>query len=342
MYKLRFTRWELVKHNRESDMAIIVRKKRARDDEGKKSTFLVHRKEVSAQDVDRYAKRKRISDTTFAEALIDKATPTHIICLTPPDSPCPEEPHDIALVLAQQDTSMAVHAATSTALCKRSRASSPSLVTPNSLVAQQGYRRLRAWAQSPSVPCMVTTPDILRRPEMLFTDIRSYVHGSISTGTWYVDSNGYLQSLQRGSVDAPEFAHLCYEATKLFRRSSAAQGRRLLSKAFSLLKPLLKEEDPWLLQNLMSTMIRLKQNGHVGICAILQDYIAELATTILREKPLWRRICIHISICYSDPDHTELLIRSWRSLTDAFADVPGVDGRLTHMSVMNAAELTYR
>lgn len=280
MYKLRFTRWGFVKYNRELNMAFLVRKKRARNDEGKSSTFFVHRKEV------------------------------------------------------------AVQAARSTALSKRRRPSSPSPVTPNSLVAQHGYRRLRAFAQSQSVPCVVTTPDVLRGPEILFADIQTYVQCSISTGAWYVDSNGYLQSLQRGSVDASEFAHLCYEATKLFTRSSAAQGRRLLSKAFSLLQTLVKEEDPWLLQNLMSTMIRLKQNGHTKICAILQNYIVELATIILREKPLWRRICI--SICYSDPDHTELLTRSWRSLTNAFADLPGVNGRLIHMRVMNAAELTYR
>ena len=342
MYKLRFTKWELVKHNRESDMAVIVRKKRAREAEGKKSTFfLVHTKEVSVQEIERYTKRKRMSDTNFAAAPTDKATPTHIICLTPPDSPYPEELQDNSIVLAQQNTYAATDGATSTTLGKRRQVSSPSPVTSNSHVVQQCHRRIRAWAQSPSLPCVVTSPDVLRRQEMLFADIWSYVQGSISNGTWYLDSNGCLLSLQRRSVDAPEFAHLCYEATKLFRRSSAAQGRRLLSKAFSLLEPLLKEEDPWLLQNLMSTMIRLKQNGHVDICAKIQDYIAELTTIILREKPLWRRICI--SICYSDPDHTELLSQSWRSLTDAFADVPaGGGGRLTYMSVMNKAELTYR
>jgi hypothetical protein len=341
MYKLRFTKWELVKHNRESDMAVVVRKKRSREAEGKQSTFfLVHTKEVSVQEIERYTKRKRMSDTNFAAAPTDKATPTHIICLTPPDSPYPEELQDNSIVLAQQNTYAAADAATSTTLGHRRRVSSPSPVTSNSHVVQQCHRRIRAWAQSPSLPCVVTSPDVLRRQEMLFADIWSYVQGSISNGTWYLDSNGYLLNLQRGSVDAPEFAHLCYEATKLFRRSSAAQGRRLLSKAFSLLKPLLKEEDPWLLQNLMSTMIRLKQNGHVDICAMIQNYIAELATIVLREKPLWRRICI--SICHSDPEHTELLSQSWCSLTDAFADVPGVDGRLTYMSVMNKAELTYR
>ena len=322
-------------------MAVIVRKKRAREAEGKKSTFfLVYSKEVSVEEIDRYAKRKRISGTEFAAAPTDKATPTHIICLTPPDSPYPEELQSNSTVLAQQNTYAATDATTSTTLAKRRRFSSPSPVTSNSHVIEQCHQRIRAWAQSSSLPCVVTTPDVLRIPEMLFADIWSYVHGSISTGTWYLDSNGYLLNSQRGSVDAPEFAHLCYEATKLFSRSSAAQGRRLMSKAFSLLKPLLKEEDPWLLQNLMSTMIRLKQNGHVQICVMIQDHIAKLAKIILREKPLWRRICV--AIRYSDPDPTELITRSWRSLTDAFADVPGVDGRLTYMSVMNQAELNYR
>ena len=341
MYKLRFTKWEIMKNNRESDMAVIVRKKRARDAEGKKSTFLVNRKEVSVQEIDRYAKRRRTLDTTFAAALTDKPTPTHIICLTPPDSPSPEELQDTSIVLGQQNTFAAASAVTSNRLGKRRRVSSLSPIRPNSLVAQQGYRQIRACPQSPSLPYFVTTPDVLRRPEMLFADIWSYVQGSVSNGTWYLNKNGRVQGLHSRSAHAIDFANLCIEATGFFQIHSGAQGRRLLSKAFSLLGPLLTGEDPWLLQNLLSILIRLKQLGYVGICDIIQDYTAELARSILPEKPLWQRICI--SICYADPEHhTELLKRSWRSLTDAFADVPGVDARLTYMSVTNEADLTYR
>ena len=175
---------------------------------------------------------------------------------------------------------------------------------------------------------------------MLFADIRSYVQGSISNGLWYPGNNGRLKTLHKQSADAAIFYKLCYEATDCFRTSSVVQGRRLLSKAFSLLKPLLGEEEPRLLEKLIDMMVYLKQIGYVDICAMIQNHIAELARTILHEKPLWRRICI--SLCYPDPDHKELLIQSWHSLTDAFEYVPGVGKRLSHESVTSETNLYHR
>lgn len=330
MYKLRFTKWEFDKHNRQSDMAFVIRKKRARDAQRKKSTFVVRSKQISVQEVDRYVERKRALDPAFDEAPADKATPLHILCLTPPDSPYPEEAQDTLTVLAGQNTMPADSAVILTKWGKRKRTRSPSPTMHSRLVTQRDYRRVRAWAQNQRVPALVTTPDVLRRPEMLFGDIRSYIEGSVGCGTWYLNRKSELEKFPRTTVHPNDFHYLCTEAIDCFKWSSAVQGRRLLSKAFSLLPALLREEHPRLLDNVMDILLLIRRSDFVEICPIIQNHVAELARTLLPEKHIWRRICISLS--HSDSDHVELLRRCWSCLIDTLAHA---SGRFSYNSVLS-------
>jgi hypothetical protein len=337
MYKLRFTKWEFDKHNRQADMAVMVRKKTAREAEGKRTTFMVRSKEISAHEVNRYVQRKRAFDSAFEEATADQATPIHILCFTPPDSPFPEDFQDTSMVLAPQDTFAADGDITSTRLGKRRRSRSPNVVTANAMVTQPDYRRVRAWARSPSVPRLVVLPDVFRRREMLFGDISSYVQASISSGTWYLSNERLLIASQSTNVDPADFYDFCREATHCFKLSLAPRGRRLLSKAFSLLPTLLREGHPRLLECLVDNLLRIRQRGLVEICAMIQDHIVELARTILPEQHIWCRICT--SIFGSDPDHAELLRQSWRCLADAFVYV---SGRFSYNSIVTESDMIYR
>lgn len=224
-----------------------------------------------------------------------------------------------------------------TRLGKRKRSRSPSPVVSNGLVTQSEYRRLRAWVRSPSVPCIVTPPDVPWRCEMLFAYIPFYVRGSIGAGTWYVNSKGRLRSSKRETISPYNFHNLCSEANTNFNQRLAFKGRRLLSRAFSLLPTLLREAHPASLESLVESLLMVGQTGFVGICAMVQNHIVKLARTILPEQHLWRRICISIS--YSDPDHTELLTRSWRCLADAYSCA---SGRFSYGSVSSEVNMTMR
>jgi hypothetical protein len=146
------------------------------------------------------------------------------------------------------------------------------------------------------------------------------VRGSVASGMWYPNGQGRLRTLKKKTINPDDFSNFCDEAVMYFSKSSAVQWRRLLSKAFSMLPTLLREAHPTLLPSLVDCLLAMGEDGFVGTAAMIQNHIAELARTILPEH-VWRRICISLS--QADPDHAEVLTRSWRCLTDATADVSG-------------------
>src|SRR5947209_2034593 len=80
----------MYKYNRARDIAFVIRKKRQRDAQGKRSSFVVHSKKISAKEIGNYIQRKRGQDPAFKEASADAPTPIHILCSSPPLSPSPE------------------------------------------------------------------------------------------------------------------------------------------------------------------------------------------------------------------------------------------------------------
>jgi hypothetical protein len=67
-------------------MAVLIGK-RQRDEQGKKSTFAVRGKDISAEEVDRYAERIRVQDPAFEELSASAPTPTHITYSSLPSGP---------------------------------------------------------------------------------------------------------------------------------------------------------------------------------------------------------------------------------------------------------------
>ena len=321
MYKLRFAKWEFNKHNRQSDMAIILRNKKARDAQGKKSTFVVRSKEVSAQEVDRYVERKQDMDPAFREAPADMATPIHILCFTPPCSPYPESGQETSLILDEHDSVPASCAAALSGSSKRKRSWSPNSALQSELVIQQDCQRGRARTRSPSVPRQLTDPDRLRRLEMLFGSISIYFRGLIDNKTWYLNRKGFLSHTKRVTVHPVDLTSFCIEAINRFKRSSATVGRQLLSKAFSILTIMLREGDPRLLLNLFDALLQIRKHGFPEICAMIQTHIAQLARIILPEQHILRQLCA--SLYLSDLDQGEAITRSWRCLIDTLARTSG-------------------
>lgn len=76
-----------------------------------------------------------------------------------------------------------------------------------------------------------------------------------------------------------------------------------------------------MLAELIETFLVLTQEKFVGICTMLQNHIIQLARTILPRGHIWQQICISISA--QDPEHTELVTRTWRCLTDSLRHVNG-------------------
>jgi hypothetical protein len=84
MYKTRFTRWGLSKHNKEHEMAAILSKRMERAAVGKKTAFELSGHLVDMADVDRYARRKPLtSRDIIAWRTSGAKIPLGLRCFTP-------------------------------------------------------------------------------------------------------------------------------------------------------------------------------------------------------------------------------------------------------------------
>ena len=90
MWKTKITEWGLDKNNKKDDVLAILRKKAERDAAGKKTVFKLRGRGVDFKDVERYATRNRISETTVGDLVASHPqTPPSLECLTPESSPGP-------------------------------------------------------------------------------------------------------------------------------------------------------------------------------------------------------------------------------------------------------------
>ena len=90
-----------------------------------------------------------------------------------------------------------------------------------------------------------------------------------------------------------------------------------MSKAIALIPELLRAEHPSTLENLLDTLIILKELGLVDIISMLLNYFYEMAGIILSEDHPWFQISRLMTLL--TPDHTATaLFRSWRCASDAF------------------------
>ena len=83
MYKRRIKQWGLDKKNKDDEMRAIVRKTKARLDQGKRSKIHVRGKAIGDEEVIRYFKRKGISIDDIIAYRAASVTPEAVEIVTP-------------------------------------------------------------------------------------------------------------------------------------------------------------------------------------------------------------------------------------------------------------------
>jgi hypothetical protein len=314
MYKTRMKQWgDFDKHKRSSDMRFVLRKKRERDVIGKKSAFMVRNKRITAREIARYVARKINSESVLQEQVQDASTPDHIVCFTPSTTSDAENDNENAREPATKDVVPMARSAHLRPLEIRKLSTFDSLSSCMDMVPRQKHRLVRA-VQYASIPLVLTPPDTLLRHEVLFADISSYFKGSIESEIWFLSARGRYDSVYGNTIEPLDFHILCDLAVSNFRKGSNVDGRRLLSKLCSILPVMLREQNLRLLEIIIDTYLGLTQQGFVGICAMLQDYVRKLAQSVLCDRPVWQQICLSISL--PDPESSEIMTRSWQCILD--------------------------
>lgn len=90
MFKNKVTEWGIDKKNKKDEVLAMLCKNNQREAAGKKTVFELRGRPVNFSDVQRYAKRNRITDATIQQLVASRPqTPSDLVCSTPPLSPIP-------------------------------------------------------------------------------------------------------------------------------------------------------------------------------------------------------------------------------------------------------------
>jgi hypothetical protein len=268
MYKSRIHKWGLQKHNRASDIAFMIRKRRQRSAQGKRSRFVVRDKEVSSAEIERYVQRRRARKAGFNEAPAEALTPDHVQCFSVPPSPSLNNDRKELHTSSRENGVQLDCTIISTQPSKHKQRGSSSTESLSSLVFQRNRRDFRARGRSPSLPAVMSLPDALRYPQKLFKIIPIYVQRMIGNGYWFLDKKGWLMAQSsNGSGAAPnpfDLYAFCAQAIDSFQTSLLVRGRFLLSQAFSFIPRLLLAQQPRLLERLLDTLLLLTEKDLFG------------------------------------------------------------------------------
>ena len=336
MYKYRMKKWGLAKNIKEHEAIAILRIMSERDTQGKSTSVVLNNQAVNVDRFLRHAKRKGPRSTRGDAELL----PSYISCKTPPPELEPESliEHDCLDFASHEmaETLSASSISTSLASTPRpseggsdgadsewSRTSTPLFddiiphIDQSMLVL---YPTLENLYRSPS------PPKILYTPEQLFRNIRSYYSGSFENGQWVdreCDSGAlYKVSKLPDSDRRNEFLGYCYMAADLKARGSFVEFRPVVSKAFELVRNILRSNHPRTLDRLFESFLYLINNGLLEVALLLRDYIRDLARHIISTVQPWGRI-FHLIGTLDDSVLGPIIARSWKCNNDALDDELG-------------------
>jgi hypothetical protein len=277
-------KWGLAKYNREKDMIHILRKNNQRAAIGKRSEFRVHGKVVEWEEIERYFSRKK----ELTQKTASCATPPYIGCRTPP---------------VQEKTLMAP-STNGVPLNFHENAGMVDMGWESSMSLGNDDAGFQQWTFTDTenilsihlgVPPSLSPPKTLLVPEALFSSISIYISESFQSGRWIInDQGGACTALTPVGVDPTSYADLtvyCTMAIRFIKRGSAIEFRRVLSKAFGLVQPMLLIQHPRTLDNILYAFFLLKGYGLQDVALLLRDFVGKMATEVIAKNHPWRNIC---------------------------------------------------
>lgn len=156
--------------------------------------------------------------------------------------------------------------------------------------------------------------------ERIFSLAQRHIETSFIYGVWKVDSSNICTSMTctKEEIDLPEtYFDLVRSAVLLFEQGSTIEGQHVLSKAFALVKPILKSGNVRALKFFWTSLVFLIQFGHANIVVSLIRYIYEMAKILIHpEHPVVQmfKLLTHIDVLELEP----LVHNTWQITADAF------------------------
>ncbi|OAL53591.1 hypothetical protein IQ07DRAFT_313918 [Pyrenochaeta sp. DS3sAY3a] len=159
-------------------------------------------------------------------------------------------------------------------------------------------------------------------PERIFSLAQRHVETSFTYGIWKVDSSNKCVSLECTEEDAElheAYFDLIRSAVLLFDQGSAPEAGRMVSKAFDLVKPIIKSRNVRALNFFWTSLVFLIQLGHTRMVGMLIWYIFKQAKIWLPyEHPVVQMFKLLSQIDPAGLECLETLHTTWQMTADTF------------------------
>lgn len=157
--------------------------------------------------------------------------------------------------------------------------------------------------------------------ERIFALAQRHIETSFTYGVWKVDSSNNVctsMTCTKEDMDLPEmYFDLIRSAVLLFEQGSTTEGQHVVSKAFALVKPILKSGNVRALNFFWTSLVFLVQFGQAAIVVRLMSFIYEMARIVLHpEHPVVHMFKLLTAIDLSELE--SLVHNTWQITADAF------------------------
>ncbi|KAF8860520.1 hypothetical protein BDZ45DRAFT_724467 [Acephala macrosclerotiorum] len=336
MYKDRIHKWGFDKKHKERDMLAILRKKTEREAVGKRTAFRVRGQVVTIEQVHHYLKRKKSIPNHDSQP----PTPSDLSYRTP--SPAPAEysaENGTQPINSDSFWQQGRTIRTDMSLLPSSRytvgaaevvdiewASAPLFIEDEAVIQMTLKSMQSLLSDDQQIPRSPSTPLAILVPERLLLTIKTYVNGSFEKKTWLLDDDGDLTSLMilqnGGYMCLPDFDDSYCAAAEFLEMGLYSEFRRTLSRAFNLVKDIVRSEHPQFLEYLLDCLLFFKREQHQDINDLLVRFVCEIATLCGPQHPL---VQICQLIARLEPETFEqVIIQSWECTIDDFGRIIGL------------------
>ncbi|KAJ4325083.1 hypothetical protein N0V84_003626 [Fusarium piperis] len=185
---------------------------------------------------------------------------------------------------------------------------------------QLSVHRRQSLTLSQAVGIVRSTTPPMSVAERIFSLAQRHVETSFSYGIWRVNDNNACtsQGCTEEDMDLPEtYFDLVRSAGLLLEQGSTTEGLHVLSKAFTLVKPIIKSGNVRALNFFWTSLIFLVQFGHTRIVVALIKYIYDMAKILLHpEHPVVQMFKLLTRVKVAELE--SLVHNTWQITADAF------------------------
>ncbi|CCT76196.1 uncharacterized protein FFUJ_14171 [Fusarium fujikuroi IMI 58289] len=182
------------------------------------------------------------------------------------------------------------------------------------------HRQSLAMSQAVGIRSGRSATPPLSIDEKILSLAQQHIETSFTYRIWKLDSNGTCTSINCTSdgLELPEtFFDLIRSAHLLLEQGSTNEGIHVVSKAFALVKPIIKSGNVRALNFFWASLVFLVQFGHVDIVIRLMRHIYEMAKILLLpQHPVVQIFKLLNGIDVSKLE--DFVHRSWQATADEF------------------------